>query len=72
MVEGNEGRRDGLARAGNLPGLLAGQAAPASPSGHGFGWKVWLVLKTLQARLRFVALLAAVGGLIAYWDTLTA
>jgi Cu(I)/Ag(I) efflux system membrane fusion protein len=33
---------------------------------------VWLVLKTLQARLRFVVILAAIGGLIAYWDTLSA
>jgi Cu(I)/Ag(I) efflux system membrane fusion protein len=33
---------------------------------------VWLVLKTLQARLRFVVILVAVGGLIAYWDTLSA
>ena len=33
---------------------------------------VWLVLKTLPARLRFVVLLAAIGGLIASWDTLAA
>jgi Cu(I)/Ag(I) efflux system membrane fusion protein len=33
---------------------------------------VWLVLKTIQARLRFVVILAAVGGLIASWDTLSA
>lgn len=37
-----------------------------------FWWKVWLVLKTLQARLRFVVLLAVIGGLIAYWDTFSA
>jgi Cu(I)/Ag(I) efflux system membrane fusion protein len=38
---------------------------------HGFGSKLWLILKTLQARLRFVAVLVVVGGLIANWDTLT-
>jgi Cu(I)/Ag(I) efflux system membrane fusion protein len=29
-------------------------------------------MKTLQARLRFVVILVAIGGLIAYWDTLSA
>jgi membrane fusion protein, copper/silver efflux system len=42
------------------------------PAEHGPLWKVWLVLKTIQARLRFVVILAAIGGLIAYWDTLSA
>ena len=46
---------------------------PLQPSAeHRFGWKVWLVLKTVQARLRFILILAAVGGTIAYWDSLTA
>jgi Cu(I)/Ag(I) efflux system membrane fusion protein len=39
---------------------------------HGLWWKVWLVLKTLQARLRFVVILVAIGALIAYWDTFNA
>jgi multidrug efflux pump subunit AcrA (membrane-fusion protein) len=40
---------------------------------HGsFWWQFWQVLKTVQARLRFVVILAAIGGLIAYWDTLSA
>jgi multidrug efflux pump subunit AcrA (membrane-fusion protein) len=30
------------------------------------------VLKTIQARLRFVVILVAIGGVIAYWDTLKA
>jgi Cu(I)/Ag(I) efflux system membrane fusion protein len=51
--------------------------APLSPDSaltdaHSFGWKLWLVLKTIQARLRFVVILAAIGGVIAYWDTLKA
>jgi len=32
----------------------------------------WFVLKTLQARLRFVVILIAIGGVIAYWDTFKA
>src|SRR5436190_12353433 len=38
------------------------------------GWlsKIWFVFKTVQARLRFIVILAAVGGVIAYWDTLNA
>jgi Cu(I)/Ag(I) efflux system membrane fusion protein len=39
---------------------------------HGFWWKVWIILKTLQARLRFVVILVAIGGFIAYWDTFNA
>jgi Cu(I)/Ag(I) efflux system membrane fusion protein len=35
-----------------------------------FWWRLWQVLKVIQARLRFVVILAAVGGLIAFWDTL--
>jgi Cu(I)/Ag(I) efflux system membrane fusion protein len=48
-----------------------GSADPAvGAAHHGFWWKTWQVLKVVQARLRFVAILAAVGVLIAYWDTL--
>ena len=45
---------------------------PLPPSGekHSLGWKVLQVAKTIQARLRFFVLLAAVGGLLLYWDTL--
>jgi multidrug efflux pump subunit AcrA (membrane-fusion protein) len=32
----------------------------------------WQVTKTIQARLRFIAILAAVGGTILYWDSLKA
>jgi Cu(I)/Ag(I) efflux system membrane fusion protein len=39
---------------------------------RGFWSKLWLVLRTLQARLRFVVILVAIGGLIAYWDTFNA
>jgi multidrug efflux pump subunit AcrA (membrane-fusion protein) len=37
-----------------------------------FGARAWLLFKTIQARLRFLVVLAAVGGTIAYWDTLRA
>src|SRR5262245_17368202 len=67
MVESNRNRLDGPA--GNLDSVP--REPPPSPK-HGFWWKVWLVLKTVQARLRFFVILAAVGGLIAYWDTLSA
>jgi multidrug efflux pump subunit AcrA (membrane-fusion protein) len=33
---------------------------------------VWQVIKTVQARLRFVAILAVIGAAIVYWDTLNA
>src|SRR5207245_8746119 len=48
-----------------------GSTGPATGAAHhGFWWKTWQVLKVVQARLRFVAILAVVGVLIAYWDTL--
>lgn len=55
----------------NANGASAG-AAPEPPPAHGFWWKFWLVVRTIQARLRFVVILAVVGGTIAYWDTLKA
>jgi Cu(I)/Ag(I) efflux system membrane fusion protein len=44
--------------------------APTPVPEHGFWWKCWLVLKTIQARLRFILILVAVGALIGYWDTI--
>ena len=44
--------------------------ASLPPEKHSVGWKVLQVLKTIQARLRFFVLLAAIGGVILYWDTL--
>src|SRR5438552_4116177 len=72
MVDRIGSRPDELAGDGSVPARSTGQAAPVSASEHGFRWKVWLVLKTIQARLRFVVILVAIGGLIAYWDTLSA
>jgi Cu(I)/Ag(I) efflux system membrane fusion protein len=43
---------------------------PARRPRHGLGWKTWQVLKVIQARLRFVAILAAVGCVIGFWDTI--
>jgi membrane fusion protein, copper/silver efflux system len=50
-----------------------GLSAPPGLSFLGRLWwwlKFWLYVKT--ARLRFIAVLVAVGGVIAYWDTLKA
>src|SRR5262249_21774887 len=44
---------------------------PRAPE-HGLWWKVWLVLKVVQARLRFAAIITAIGLVIFYWDTLRA
>jgi multidrug efflux pump subunit AcrA (membrane-fusion protein) len=43
-----------------------------SPPKHTFWHNFWQVLKTIQARLRFIVILAAVGAAIVYWDTLKA
>ncbi len=43
----------------------------ARPSEHRFWHNLWQVLKTIQARLRFIAILVAIGLLIGYWDTLS-
>jgi Cu(I)/Ag(I) efflux system membrane fusion protein len=50
-------------------GTGAGGAAAASPPG--FWRKLWLVLSVVQARLRFIAILVAVGLAIGYWSTLS-
>jgi Cu(I)/Ag(I) efflux system membrane fusion protein len=51
-----------------------GPAAPVPPPSRrrGFWDNTWQVLKTVQARLRFFVVLAAVGGVIVYWGTLKA
>jgi Cu(I)/Ag(I) efflux system membrane fusion protein len=67
MVESSKNRLDG-----SVVNLDSVPREPSPPPKHGFWWKVWLVLKTVQARLRFVVILAAIGGLIAYWDSLSA
>ena len=54
---------------GENPGGLAPLPPPEK---HSLGWKIWQVLKTIQARLRFFVLLAGVGALIVYWDALNA
>lgn len=59
-----------------LPPLPADEGGLRAPPGLGpwgrlWWWlKFWLYAKT--ARLRFIAVLVAVGGVIAYWDTLNA
>jgi Cu(I)/Ag(I) efflux system membrane fusion protein len=39
---------------------------------HTLSRNLWQILKTIQARLRFIAILAMVGAAIMYWDTLKA
>jgi Cu(I)/Ag(I) efflux system membrane fusion protein len=54
---------------------LDGEAAPpeSSPAEtHSLAWKVWLVIKTAQARLRFIVILAAIGLVIGNWNLLRA
>jgi multidrug efflux pump subunit AcrA (membrane-fusion protein) len=43
-----------------------------SPTHDRFWHRAWQVLKTVQARLRFIAILAVIGAAIVYWDTLKA
>ena len=50
----------------------AAAPVPQPPQRRGFGGSAWQVLKTIQARLRFFVILAAVGGIIVYWGTLKA
>jgi Cu(I)/Ag(I) efflux system membrane fusion protein len=58
-------------RLNRLPTENGRPAQSASPGPrHGLWWKTWQVVKVVQARLRFVAILAAIGLLIGYWDTL--
>ncbi|MCC6418203.1 MAG: efflux RND transporter periplasmic adaptor subunit [Gemmataceae bacterium] len=55
------------------PEAEGGLRAPPGLGRWGKFWwwvRFWLFVKT--ARLRFIAVLAAVGGVIAYWDTLMA
>src|SRR5207249_4180933 len=56
---------------GPTPNGPAPELAPVPPP-PSTGRKVWQVVKTVQARLRFIAILAVVGGAILYWDTLKA
>jgi membrane fusion protein, copper/silver efflux system len=46
-------------------------ATPAPPA-HTLGWRIWLVAKTVQARLRFIVILVAIGLVIGNWATLKA
>jgi membrane fusion protein, copper/silver efflux system len=48
------------------------RAGTDEPSDHRFWWKAWLFFGVVQARLRFILILAAVGGTILYWSTLQA
>jgi Cu(I)/Ag(I) efflux system membrane fusion protein len=64
----------GRGRVETIPILwrIAMSEIPASGRPHNFLWKVWLIVRVAQARLRFIALLALVGAILIYWDTLWA
>ncbi len=64
-----------------LPGMMANgdivsEGGLRAPPGLGFWRKVWwwfdFIILVKLARLRFIAVLVAIGGVIAYWDTLQA
>jgi Cu(I)/Ag(I) efflux system membrane fusion protein len=64
-MQERDNRLDGLANGNGGPTVR-----PPVPARHTFWWKTWQVLKVLQARLRFVAILLVIGLLIGYWDTI--
>src|SRR5438132_12759641 len=45
--------------------------SPKSP-GSSFWKKTWLILRVLQARLRFFIILALIGGIALSWNSITA
>src|SRR6516164_8968877 len=55
-------------------GLGDDHSQPDAPNAarHGLGQKAWMIFKAVQARLRFIVILAAIGAVIGYWDTLVA
>jgi Cu(I)/Ag(I) efflux system membrane fusion protein len=59
---------DANGQPGGAPGV---PDAPSEVHG-GVWWKTWMVVKTLQARLRFVAILAGIGLVIGNWRTINA
>ena len=67
MSEDTLPRPDDLNRNGQPP-VPEPRPAPA----HSFGWRVWLVIKTFQARLRFIAILAVIGLAISNWNLIMA
>lgn len=52
-----------------------GQTAVTEPrpaEAHSLAWKIWLVFRTAQARLRFIAILAVIGLAISNWSLIMA
>src|SRR5262249_28605197 len=49
-----------------------GQFGEPPTASHSLGRRAWLIGRTIQARLRFVVILAAIGLVIANWNWLTA
>jgi Cu(I)/Ag(I) efflux system membrane fusion protein len=54
------------------PNGQSAQSESIPAEGHSLAWKIWLVIKTAQARLRFIAILAAIGLVISNWSLLRA
>src|SRR5437762_1008558 len=50
-------------------GQTPAQQPPPAPS-HGFWWRLWLIIEVIQARLRFFVILALIGLVVGFWDTL--
>jgi multidrug efflux pump subunit AcrA (membrane-fusion protein) len=51
---------------------VSNDAPSATAPKRGFWHNVWQILRVIQARLRFIAILAVIGGVIMYWDRLKA
>jgi Cu(I)/Ag(I) efflux system membrane fusion protein len=64
MIDQTTSLRSQTGGNGDVPG-----SAPAPH--HGLGWKTWQVVKVIWARLRFFLILAAIGLVVGYWDTLS-
>ncbi len=73
MTERNAFRRREPLENGNARNDEGGLRAPPGlgPLGKAWWWFHFVILVKL-ARLRFIAVLVAIGGVIAYWDTLNA
>jgi Cu(I)/Ag(I) efflux system membrane fusion protein len=73
MSESNAFRHRELMENGNVRIVEGGLRAPPGlgPLGKAWWWFHFAILVKL-ARLRFIAVLVAIGGVIAYWDTINA
>jgi multidrug efflux pump subunit AcrA (membrane-fusion protein) len=76
MSEQHASRLTGANGQGNLAGLDLQERGLRPPPHYGFLRRMWwwfdFIILVKLARLRFITILVLVGGVIAYWDTLSA